>query len=193
MQLQISFGWNAYYLVEISGTVDTLSLSCFENDFEAIQMLFDYSLLSNSSEFAAQRLWARAGIDANLCYNRAHENGTLISTAFTARDLISIVDALGEDGMLRYYGKWSKIRSGCNSILLITKGTNSSDRIGLSYGTTLGSTVAAMFPDRIDKMVLDGVQNPQEYYNGLRYALASLWFRLCRGEALALFNNAIWM
>jgi hypothetical protein len=26
-----------------------------------------------------------------------------------------------------------------------------------------------MFPDRIDKMILDGVQNPQEYYNGNVY------------------------
>lgn len=36
---------------------------------------------------------------------------------------------------------------------------------GFSYGTTLGATVAAMFPDRIDKMVLDGVQNPHDYYH----------------------------
>jgi pimeloyl-ACP methyl ester carboxylesterase len=39
--------------------------------------------------------------------------------------------------------------------------------VGISYGTTLGATVASMFPDRIDKMVLDGVQNPHEYYNGV--------------------------
>ncbi len=38
-------------------------------------------------------------------------------------------------------------------------------RIGFSYGTTLGVTVAAMFPDRIDKVILDGVQNPHEYYH----------------------------
>lgn len=37
--------------------------------------------------------------------------------------------------------------------------------LGFSYGTTLGATVAAMFPDRIDKMILDGVQNPHQYYH----------------------------
>jgi len=37
--------------------------------------------------------------------------------------------------------------------------------LGFSYGTTLGATVAAMFPDRIDKMILDGVQNPHEYHH----------------------------
>jgi pimeloyl-ACP methyl ester carboxylesterase len=36
--------------------------------------------------------------------------------------------------------------------------------VGVSYGTILGATVAAMFPDRIDRIVLDGVENPHEYY-----------------------------
>lgn len=35
---------------------------------------------------------------------------------------------------------------------------------GVSYGSLLGSTVAAMFPDRMDKVVVDGVVNPFEYY-----------------------------
>jgi pimeloyl-ACP methyl ester carboxylesterase len=37
-------------------------------------------------------------------------------------------------------------------------------RTGFSYGTTLGATLAAMFPDKIDKLLIDGVQNPHEYY-----------------------------
>lgn len=47
---------------------------------------------------------------------------------------------VGEDGMLRYWGQ--------------------------SYGTVLGATAAAMFPDRIDKMVIDGVVDLPEYYEG---------------------------
>jgi hypothetical protein len=93
--------------LENRGTENTLALSCYEDEFETLKMYFDIYPTSNSSEFAAERLWARAGIDANLCYNHAGENGSLVSTAFTARDLISIVDALDEDGMLRYYGKKS--------------------------------------------------------------------------------------
>lgn len=53
---------------------------------------------------------------------------------------MQIVDALGEDGLLRYWG--------------------------FSYGTALGATVAAMFPKRMDKVVLDGVLNPHQYYAG---------------------------
>ena len=34
----------------------------------------------------------------------------------------------------------------------------------MSYGSGLGQTIAAMFPDRINRMVLDGVLNGHEYY-----------------------------
>lgn len=34
---------------------------------------------------------------------------------------------------------------------------------GFSYGTVIGSTLAAMFPDRIKIMVLDGVVHGEDY------------------------------
>ncbi|MBE3048829.1 hypothetical protein IMZ48_41295 [Candidatus Bathyarchaeota archaeon] len=37
---------------------------------------------------------------------------------------------------------------------------------GISYGSVLGATVANMFPDRMDKVVLDGVVNSDNYYHG---------------------------
>lgn len=36
---------------------------------------------------------------------------------------------------------------------------------GGSYGTALGATLAAMFPDRIGHILLDGVIDAQEYYH----------------------------
>lgn len=65
----------------------------------------------------------------------------LVGTAFDARDIKAIAEALGEDGLIRYWG--------------------------FSYGTLLGDTVAAMFPDKIDRMILDGNINPTDYYRGL--------------------------
>jgi pimeloyl-ACP methyl ester carboxylesterase len=53
---------------------------------------------------------------------------------------MKVVDALGEDGKLRYWGR--------------------------SYGTDLGQTIAAMFPDRIDRMFLDSVQRVSDYWPG---------------------------
>lgn len=42
-------------------------------------------------------------------------------------------------------------------------------RPGFSYGTLLGETVAAMFPDRMDRLILDGVVNAFNYYH--RYGM----------------------
>ena len=42
---------------------------------------------------------------ANATYNAA---GQLIGTAFVARDVLSIVNALGEDGLIRYVGKFDR-------------------------------------------------------------------------------------
>lgn len=49
--------------------------------------------------------------------------------------------------------------------------------IGSSYGTVLGATVAAMFPDRVDRILLDAQSNIHEYFNGL-YVLHRSFFHL---------------
>lgn len=36
----------------------------------------------------------------------------------------------------------------------------------MSYGSVLGETVAAMFPDRMGNVIIDGVLNPLEWYHG---------------------------
>jgi pimeloyl-ACP methyl ester carboxylesterase len=116
-------------------------------------------IFSNSSDVALGRLWARGTVNANICYEKANKIGGLVGTAFVARDLMSVVDALDEDGKLRY---WGTVPSRSQMVRL-TK------LLGFSYGTTLGATAAAMFPNRIDKMILDGVQNPHDYYHSLAY------------------------
>ncbi|KAG8729448.1 hypothetical protein FRC11_008765 [Ceratobasidium sp. 423] len=63
-----------------------------------------------------------------------------VGTVAVAKDMARIVEALGEDG-LNYWG--------------------------FSYGTVLGSTFAALFPDLVNRMVLDGVSNAESYFNDL--------------------------
>jgi pimeloyl-ACP methyl ester carboxylesterase len=81
-----------------------------------------------------------AGAQADVCYRAMNETGQDVGTASTARGLINIADALNKDDLLRYYG-WS-------------------------YGTVVGAYTAAMFPDKIDRMVLDGNLDPEDYRAG---------------------------
>jgi len=42
---------------------------------------------------------------ANLCAENLGNIGGLVGTAFVARDMMRVVDALDEDSLLRYWGK----------------------------------------------------------------------------------------
>ncbi|KAK1975686.1 hypothetical protein LZ30DRAFT_538543, partial [Colletotrichum cereale] len=76
---------------------------------------------------------------ADKCHERNKETGGLVGSAFVTRDMMKITDALGEDGLLRFWGG--------------------------SYGTLLGQMVTVMLPERIDRMVFEGNINPHEYYH----------------------------
>ncbi|KZV74674.1 hypothetical protein PENSPDRAFT_681844 [Peniophora sp. CONT] len=60
-----------------------------------------------------------------------------INSPYTAEDMMQVVKAHGRD-KLNYYG--------------------------VSYGTVLGATVASIYPDKIERMVLDGVIDVEGYY-----------------------------
>ncbi|KAK5653310.1 hypothetical protein OQA88_9001 [Cercophora sp. LCS_1] len=144
--LQLLSG-SAYDLVGFDprGTGTTIPFSCTNDKYYAGNIVAE-ARSSKDSDTAARRLWERGRVDGFICQYEGSGNGNetaeYLGTAAVARDLISVADALEGDGLLYYWG--------------------------FSYGTTLGATVAAMFPDRVGGMVLDGVQNPGDYY----YALA---------------------
>ncbi|KAF1817389.1 alpha/beta-hydrolase [Eremomyces bilateralis CBS 781.70] len=122
------------------GTGETLAYNCYPNATDrAATVRWHHGQFANASEAALGRTWAEGKILADDCAETLKDIGSLVGTAFTVRDMFQIVDALGEDGKLRYWG--------------------------FSYGTTLGATALAMFPDRIDRAILDGVQNPMQHYH----------------------------
>lgn len=82
-----------------------MPVSCFATDEERAQFEEDYpSIVSDESDDSLDQLWERAGALAKACSDKA-EHGDLVGTAFVARDMMRVVDALGEDGLLRYYGE----------------------------------------------------------------------------------------
>lgn len=97
------------------GTGETIPFSCYPKTVDGqLQLLTASYKIPNSvtgSNTDLGTVWAGKEILANLCYQNAREYGELIGTAFVARDLMQIVDALGEDGLLRYWGESANLHS----------------------------------------------------------------------------------
>ncbi|KAL1864612.1 hypothetical protein Daus18300_007629 [Diaporthe australafricana] len=87
-------------------------------------------------------VWARAAAFSRACEASHNASGLLrhIGTASHARDMLEILDQMGED-RLQYWG--------------------------FSYGTVLGGTFAAMYPDRVGRLVSDGNVDYEEWYNSV--------------------------
>jgi pimeloyl-ACP methyl ester carboxylesterase len=119
------------------GNNDTLPFGCFDPS-TLTGTIARVPESGNASSTSLSDLWAKAAYFAAACKTAQPIVGGLVGTAYDVRDMMQIVDALGEDGKLRYWG--------------------------LSYGSLLGATAIGMFPDRLDRVILDGVVNPYEYY-----------------------------
>ncbi|KAK4176535.1 Alpha/Beta hydrolase protein [Triangularia setosa] len=88
--------------------------------------------------------YARAQAFSQVCENNpdlAGEDGILrhSSTAYHARDMLEVLEQMGEE-KLKYWG--------------------------FSYGTVLGGTFAALWPNKIERMVNDGNVDYVEWYQG---------------------------
>ncbi|KAB8270347.1 TAP-like protein-domain-containing protein [Aspergillus minisclerotigenes] len=80
-----------------------------------------------------------SGVFADTCYATQNKTGQYMTSAFAARDYMRVLDALGGDGLLRYWGE------AIRTIELLC--AQPADR-GLWIG----------------RVILDGVANPHEYY-----------------------------
>ncbi|KAF4778563.1 hypothetical protein HER10_EVM0007009 [Colletotrichum scovillei] len=86
-----------------------------------------------------EKCQAQAGADT--------EAGPHMTTAVTARDMLSIVEA------------FSASPDGNRTVLDSSK----LNYYGVSYGTMLGQTFASMFPDRVGHVAIDGLVDPISY------------------------------
>lgn len=86
--------------------------------------------------------WARAAAYSLACEHSHNSTGLLrhIGTASHARDMLEVLDQMGEE-KLQYWG--------------------------FSYGTILGGTFAALYPDRVGRLVSDGNVDYEEWYNNV--------------------------
>ncbi|PQK12854.1 hypothetical protein BB8028_0003g14690 [Beauveria bassiana] len=85
-------------------------------------------------------LWSETGNLMRACADNMGEYGPHVNTPQTAADMNSILDAVGQDNL--YY--W-----------------------GFSYGTALGQTYATLFPNRSERVIVDGVVDDFLWYDEL--------------------------
>ncbi|KAJ7440144.1 TAP-like protein-domain-containing protein, partial [Mycena latifolia] len=120
----------------------TPRVSLFETDAERALWHEMLPQELNASADAVARAWARAQVNGRLATERAGEYLAHINTDNTARDMLRIVEAHGME-KLQYWG--------------------------ISYGTVLGAVFATMFPDKVGRIVIDGVLDAEDYFD-------TLWF-----------------
>ncbi|TFK65951.1 hypothetical protein BDN72DRAFT_173099 [Pluteus cervinus] len=94
----------------------------------------------DETEDRVPRAWARAHIVGNLVQQHAMSYLKHINTENTARDMLRITEAHGFS-KLQYWG--------------------------FSYGSILGSTFASILPDKIERLIIDGVMDAEDYFSTL--------------------------
>ncbi|KAK8041605.1 hypothetical protein PG994_014612 [Apiospora phragmitis] len=95
--------------------------------------------------FQAGEMYTRAENKGRACRDKMGEHGKYINTP--PADMNSILDAIGQSNM--YY--W-----------------------GVSYGSILGQTYAQMFPDRVTRMVIEGIGDLEKWYSAFNMLEESL-------------------
>ncbi|KAF4574323.1 hypothetical protein EYR40_005957 [Pleurotus pulmonarius] len=112
--------------------------SLFPTDAQRQLFANPYFDNTNATSDGVGRMWARAQIVGALATQQDQDHlFEHLNTENTARDMLRMVEAHGEE-RLRYWG--------------------------FSYGTVLGATFASLFPDRVERLVLDGVVDSENYF-----------------------------
>ncbi|KZS91699.1 alpha/beta-hydrolase [Sistotremastrum niveocremeum HHB9708] len=93
--------------------------------------------LVNETADALAVAYANTKILGQLVEQRTKHAAQHVSTAIVARDMLSITRAYGREKLLYW---------------------------GFSYGTVLGITYASMFPNNVERLIVDGVVDTYNYY-----------------------------
>lgn len=127
-----------------------------------------------SSDATLGRLWSMTHAYGSACKQAMDaEDGPDIkqymATAFVARDMLEIAEKhaeyVAEQVAQLSAQRQGSPRSRCHATY--TPGKAKLQYWGFSYGTYLGSTFASMFPDRVGRLILDGVVSSYDYNHSL--------------------------
>ncbi|KAJ4388857.1 hypothetical protein N0V93_006318 [Gnomoniopsis smithogilvyi] len=160
----------------------TPELRCFPDAFnkQTWQLRFiDMGLLWDSESIVGLE-WARSSALGASCSAGQGQDGVLpfINTAQVVEDMVEIIE---QEGELRAREAARLLASRPTADFALTAveieeilqrtayrpGQEKLQYWGMSYGTTVGSTFAAMHPDKVHRLLLDGNMDPADHYAGL--------------------------
>jgi pimeloyl-ACP methyl ester carboxylesterase len=136
-----------------------------------------------ASDAALGRMWSMSMAKGRSCSEYSEHDGDeikqYVSTASAARDMLELVEKHGE---WREREAKKLLQNGCSHwerlfprslqrievpfALQYRPGEEKIQYYGFSYGSYLGGTFAAMFPDRVGRLVVDGVVEYENYRSG---------------------------
>lgn len=91
------------------GTGTTIPAVCYASSAERSLVLDRLPYISEANfDISASTAFGVGGSVASACKVALNETGEVLGSAYVARDMVQILDALGEDGLLRYYGEYIK-------------------------------------------------------------------------------------
>ncbi|KDR73268.1 hypothetical protein GALMADRAFT_727774 [Galerina marginata CBS 339.88] len=114
-------------------------ISMFKTDAERATFDFGPNVAdATATPDAIPRQWAHFRVFGQLAQDRDPGIFAHMTTDNVARDMLHIVEAHGQ-AKLRYWG--------------------------ISYGSVLGGTFASIFPDKVERLIIDGVFDMESYYS----------------------------
>jgi pimeloyl-ACP methyl ester carboxylesterase len=155
----------------------TPRLRCFPDAFNQQAWLLrylDFGLLWDSEGIIGYE-WARATALGASCSHEEADGGILpyVNTAQVVGDMVEMLERAGEWRALEVERLLSRAEEGGTeprqSIIDRTayhRGLEKLQYWGMSYGTLIGSTFAALYPDRVGRLLIDGVVDPADHYAG---------------------------
>jgi pimeloyl-ACP methyl ester carboxylesterase len=155
----------------------TPGLRCFPNAFNQHSWLLtytDYGLLWDSESIVGME-WARAAALGASCSQERHGEEILryANTPQVVEDVVELIEKEGEwrareaQTLMSANGRInSTIAAAILERTAYQPGREKLQYWGMSFGTVIGSTFAAMHPDRVGRVVIDGVVDPADHYAG---------------------------
>lgn len=123
--------------------------------------------------------WARASAMGASCSRQWEEEDMVryVNTAQVVEDMVEIIERHGEwreEEARKILGRGhchegSSKSEGREEDAERTRWKKGEEKImfwGISYGSVLGQTFASMQPERVSRLVIDGVLDPDDYYSG---------------------------